>query len=99
MRGFMSGIASLCLIASLAAAQDVALAPSAPDKGDHSTAARGAAAVHIPLVQRLLADPAIRNHVGLTENHWDFTSPDGVPGFGPMEAGPSRSTTAVRSRD
>jgi len=27
-------------------------------------------------------DPAIRDYVGLAENQWDFTQPDGVPGFG-----------------
>lgn len=31
------------------------------------------------------ADPAIRDFVGLAENAWDFTAPDGVPGFGPLE--------------
>ena len=30
------------------------------------------------------ADPAIRDFVGLAENAWDFTAPDGVPGFGPL---------------
>jgi hypothetical protein len=29
-------------------------------------------------------DPAIRNFVGLQENDWDFTKPEGVPGFGPL---------------
>jgi len=28
------------------------------------------------------ADPAIRDFVGLQENDWDFTNPNGVPGFG-----------------
>jgi hypothetical protein len=32
------------------------------------------------------ADPAIRDFIGLSENSWDFTAPDGVPGFGPMRA-------------
>jgi hypothetical protein len=27
-------------------------------------------------------DPAIRDHVGLAENDWDFTRPDTIPGFG-----------------
>ena len=27
-------------------------------------------------------DPAIRDFVGLQENDWDFTKPDGIPGFG-----------------
>jgi hypothetical protein len=33
-----------------------------------------------------VADPAIRDFVGLAENAWDFTAPDGVPGFGPLRA-------------
>ena len=32
------------------------------------------------------ADPAIRDFVGLAENAWDFTEPDAMPGFGPLEA-------------
>jgi hypothetical protein len=31
------------------------------------------------------ADPAIRDFVGLAENSWDFNSPDGIAGFGPLE--------------
>ena len=31
-------------------------------------------------------DPAIRDFVGLSENAWDFTAPDGVPGFGALTA-------------
>ncbi len=31
-------------------------------------------------------DPAIRDHVGLSENSWDFNQPDTVPGFGPIGA-------------
>jgi hypothetical protein len=31
-------------------------------------------------------DPAVREFKGLQENDWDFTDPDGVPGFG--ELGP-----------
>jgi hypothetical protein len=30
------------------------------------------------------ADPSIRDFIGLSENSWDFTAPDGVPGFGPL---------------
>jgi hypothetical protein len=29
-----------------------------------------------------VTDPTIRNFVGIAENQWDFTAPDGVPGFG-----------------
>ncbi|MEO3434692.1 DUF3306 domain-containing protein [Inquilinus sp. CAU 1745] len=28
-------------------------------------------------------DPAIRDHVGLSENAWDFNDPASIPGFGP----------------
>ena len=31
------------------------------------------------------ADPAIRDFIGPAENAWDFTAPDGVPGFGPLQ--------------
>jgi hypothetical protein len=31
-----------------------------------------------------LADPVIRDFVGLSENSWDFNAPGGVPGFGPL---------------
>jgi hypothetical protein len=32
-----------------------------------------------------IADPAIRDFIGLAENQWDFTDPTGVPGFGPLK--------------
>jgi len=35
-----------------------------------------------------MTDPAIRDFVGLAENQWDFTKPDGVPGFGALEFTP-----------
>ena len=31
-------------------------------------------------------DPSIRDFVGLAENAWDFTDPNAMPGFGPLEA-------------
>jgi hypothetical protein len=34
------------------------------------------------------SDPAIRDFVGLAENQWDFSQPDGVPGFGSLEMTP-----------
>jgi hypothetical protein len=33
-----------------------------------------------------VADPAIRDFVGLAENQWDFTDPSGLAGFGPLGA-------------
>lgn len=35
-----------------------------------------------------MTDPAIRDFIGLAENQWDFTKPDAVPGFGPLELTP-----------
>jgi hypothetical protein len=31
------------------------------------------------------SDPAIRDFIGLAENQWDFTAPDSMPGFGPID--------------
>jgi hypothetical protein len=31
-----------------------------------------------------VADPKIRDFVGIAENQWDFTAPDAIPGFGPL---------------
>lgn len=32
-----------------------------------------------------VADPAIRDFVGLAENAWDFNDPTAMPGFGPLD--------------
>lgn len=37
-----------------------------------------------------VADPAIRDFVGLAENAWDFTDPNAVPGFGPLDYTPEQ---------
>lgn len=37
-------------------------------------------------MRAILADPAIRDFIGLSENAWDFGSPSGVHGFGPLES-------------
>jgi hypothetical protein len=36
-----------------------------------------------------LADPAIRNFIGIAENQWDFTKPESIPGFGSLELTPA----------
>jgi Protein of unknown function (DUF3306) len=41
---------------------------------------------HAALRRAWSQDPAIRNFVGLADYDWDFTAPDAVPGFGPLEA-------------
>jgi hypothetical protein len=33
-----------------------------------------------------VADPAIRDFVGIAESQWDFNDPTAMPGFGPMDA-------------
>jgi Protein of unknown function (DUF3306) len=35
-----------------------------------------------------VADPAIRNFIGIAENQWDFTKPDSIPGFGSLKVTP-----------
>ena len=45
------------------------------------------------------ADPKIRDFVGLSENAWDFTAPDGVPGFGPLEMTSELRQLALQTLD
>lgn len=37
-----------------------------------------------------IADPTIRDFVGLAENAWDFNDPDAMPGFGPLDYTPEQ---------
>lgn len=71
--------ASLPPIESIKAATDIRafLAPGVPE--DITRAA---------LRRAWVTDPAIRDFIGLAENQWDFTKPDGVPGFGSLEITP-----------
>ena len=71
--GQLVDLASLPPIKSIGAGSDIRafLAPGVP-----ADLARAA------LRRAWSADPAIRDFVGLSENSWDFTAPDGVPGFG-----------------
>jgi hypothetical protein len=32
-----------------------------------------------------VADPKIRDFIGIAENQWDFTAPETIPGFGPLK--------------
>lgn len=36
-----------------------------------------------------VADPAIRNFIGIAETQWDFTKPESIPGFGSLELTPA----------
>jgi hypothetical protein len=68
--------ASLPSIESITAETDIRafLAPGVP-----AETARAA------LRRAWSADPAIRDFVGLAEYAWDFTKPDSMPGFGPLQ--------------
>ncbi len=63
---------------------------------DATTDIRGFLAPGVPpeltraaLRRAYASNPTIRDFVGLAENQWDFTKPDGVPGFGPLELTPA----------
>ena len=43
-----------------------------------------------------VADPAIRDHIGIADNQWDFNDPHGMPGFGPLETGDAHQGLVVR---
>jgi Protein of unknown function (DUF3306) len=68
--------ASLPPIESITAASDVRafLAPGVPLELTRAALRRA-----------WVSDPNIRDFIGIAENQWDFTKPDGVPGFGPLE--------------
>ena len=34
-----------------------------------------------------IADPSIRDFIGIAESQWDFNDPAAIPGFGSLEAG------------
>jgi hypothetical protein len=42
-------------------------------------------------LQALIADPAVRDFKGLSENAWDFSQPADIPGFGPYRGGDDKS--------
>jgi len=71
--------ATLPPIESITAMSDVRafLAPGVPDELTRAA-----------LRRVWVTDPTIRDFVGLAENQWDFTKPDGVPGFGSLELTP-----------
>jgi len=52
------------------------------------------AAASLEGLRTLIADPAIKNFRCPTENAYDFTDPDGVPGIGPMPLSSKNPTLA-----
>jgi hypothetical protein len=87
---------SLCLpvlIAStvLAAAQSAPANPSSAQADETTTASLWQAPLETTRRGGTAArtswdDAHIKGFIGLSENAWDFTDPNGVPGFGPLSA-------------
>jgi len=69
-------IKSLPSIESIVAGTDIRpfLAPGVPEELTRAALRRA-----------WVADPAIRDFIGISENSWDFTKPDSMPGFGPLQ--------------
>ena len=44
-----------------------------------------------------VADPSIRDFVGIADSQWDFNDPTAMPGFGPLEATDSARSYAQRA--
>jgi hypothetical protein len=68
-------LSALPSIDSITAATDIRgfLAPGVP-----------AELTRAALRRAWVADPTIRDFIGIAENQWDFTAPDSIPGFGPL---------------
>ena len=79
--------ASLPPIESITAASNISafLGPGVPEEMTRAALRRAWA-----------TDPTIRDFVGLAENQWDFTKPDGVPGFGALELTPQLRRMVAR---
>jgi hypothetical protein len=43
-----------------------------------------------------VADPAIRDFIGIAESQWDFNDPTAMPGFGPLKATDNPQSLAAR---
>jgi hypothetical protein len=68
-------LSALPSIDSITAATDIRgfLAPGVP-----------AELTRAALRRAWVADPKIRDFIGIAENQWDFTAADSIPGFGPL---------------
>ena len=70
-------LSALPSIDSITAATDIRgfLAPGVP-----------AELTRAALRRAWVADPKIRDFIGIAENQWDFNDPNGIPGFGRLDA-------------
>jgi hypothetical protein len=62
---------------------EIAVLPDVSLNGDNTDQVRAAAGPARDY-RVLWADPAIKDFVGPSENNWDFTKPDTIPGFGSL---------------
>lgn len=62
---------------------EVAAIPETPTNGNSTDPVRSPAGPARDY-RVLWADPAIKDFVGASENSWDFTKPDSIPGFGSL---------------
>jgi hypothetical protein len=53
--------------------------------------ARESRTVPAAKLQALVADPTVRDFQGLSENSWDFSKPESIPGFGPYRGAGDKS--------
>jgi Protein of unknown function (DUF3306) len=44
-----------------------------------------------------VADPVIRDFIGVSETQWDFNDPEAMPGFGPLQALDRAASLAARN--
>ena len=86
-RSMLLGTLGLIAAPFFADAQDVAVRPTEPQPAANAPAQPADATA---VMRRLLAERVIRESAGLAENAYDFTAPDGVPGFGPMDGSDRR---------
>ena len=83
----LSAIALMAMSAAATAQEgrfpaEIAVLPDVGLNGDNTDSVRAPAGARDYRV--LWADPAIKDFVGLSENGWDFSKPDTIPGFGSM---------------
>jgi hypothetical protein len=52
--------------------------------GSAQDATKRSGASPTEIIRSIVQDPEIKNFVGPSENAWDFSNPNGVPGFAAM---------------
>ena len=90
-RNWTIALSAVALIAACvpSAAQEARNVPEIAALPDVPLTMDSTDSVHLPSgpapeYRLLWADPAIKNFVGPSENDWDFTKPDSIPGFGAL---------------